>query len=143
MSRPGWDPHRVDPSRRGHLPSRPEHRAGYQAGRGDMLHPSDGGTGGIPPRKTGCPLKLLLLALLPLLVLAGLLRHRAPEPAGEPLGRRRDDPRHNAGDWQLDGGGREPLPPEQQDGQRRPLRAATIFWALALCAIVVALAGAR
>lgn len=43
------------------------------------------GPGHIPPRKTGCPLKLLLVpVLLPLALLLALARHRAPDQPARP-----------------------------------------------------------
>jgi hypothetical protein len=99
-----------DRSRKDH----PDYRRGYRDGRlyGTGHNHGRAAAGGKPPR--GCLRRLLLL---PLLIPLALARHR--HQSG-PLGRRRDDPRHAAGDWHTDRGD---LPPDHQNGgPRKPLR---------------------
>lgn len=57
--------HPVDASRATQHDNTSAYRSGYLAGR----------AGGSPPRKSGCPIKLLLL---PLAIFAALWRHRHP-----------------------------------------------------------------
>lgn len=69
MNRPRERSHPVDASRATQHDNTSAYRAGYVAARRRMA--------GGPPRKSGCPIKLLLLPLA-LVLVAALWRHRHP-----------------------------------------------------------------
>jgi hypothetical protein len=105
--------HPVDPSRRA---GNTGGRRDYDRGRADAVARMGGGGS-----RGGCRwLAMLLLPLAPLLAVAvALAKHR--DQSG-PLGSRRDNPKHAAGQWDAE---RE-TPPEHQGGwpggRRPPLR---------------------
>lgn len=113
-------PHRVDASRGARTgPTMRDYDAGRAAGHATRAG-GGGGGGGSSSGGGCCLLTLLLIPLaLPLLPALWLL---ARQPVGEPLGRRRDDPRHRAGDWHP----KRDDPPEHEGGwpagRRPPLR---------------------